>query len=61
MSLQATSAEHVRLKQLQEHADEIQETVDLLASLPGKVRHDVMVPFGNVAMFPGAMLASACT
>lgn len=51
--LQAIGREEASLKELQKHSLEIDATLDTLRTLPEKISHDVMVPFGNVAMFPG--------
>jgi hypothetical protein len=56
-AVQAVEAEKLRLRQLQEHQREMQETHKLLGTLPEMLSADVMVPFGRVAMFPGELLS----
>ena len=51
--LQAVQSEQAKLQELQRHLSEINETRETLTTLPDKVKHDVMVPFGKVAMFSG--------
>jgi hypothetical protein len=54
--VQAIHAEAAKEAELQKHLQEIDGTTKLLHTLPQRVRHDVMVPFGSVAMFPGAQM-----
>ena len=41
--------------QLQRAADDYEELIGTLTSLPAKVEHKVMVPFGKLAFFPGSL------
>lgn len=52
----SVDAEKDKLRALRKHAAETQETVELLRTLPKKLKHDIMVPFGQVAMFPGQII-----
>lgn len=51
--MQVIEKEETSLKALQTHMQEMCSTLEALEALPDKVSHDVMVPFGGVAMFPG--------
>jgi hypothetical protein len=51
--LQVIENEEASLQALQRHMREMNATLEALETLPDKIYHDVMVPFGNVAMFPG--------
>lgn len=45
--------EEESLRALRTHMQEMNATLEALKTLPDKITHDVMVPFGSVAMFPG--------
>lgn len=44
------------LDSMQEQLQSNLELQQLLETLPDKVRHSIMVPFGSVAFFPGNLL-----
>jgi prefoldin subunit 5 len=56
--MQTIDREEDSLQKLQSHCEEIQGTLETLRTLPEKISHDVMVPFGSVAMFPGMLHSS---
>eukprot|EP00775_Hariotina_reticulata_P008449 gene8449-8633_t len=49
----AITAQETRLEQLQVAHDQLQETINCVQQLPSKLRHQVMVPYGKHAFFPG--------
>lgn len=55
VSAQAIAGEERKISALQEHVDEIDETLTELANLHEKIKYEIMVPYGRVAMFPGAL------
>eukprot|EP00240_Pyramimonas_obovata_P015911 CAMPEP_0118929736 /NCGR_PEP_ID=MMETSP1169-20130426/6652_1 /TAXON_ID=36882 /ORGANISM="Pyramimonas obovata, Strain CCMP722" /LENGTH=292 /DNA_ID=CAMNT_0006871985 /DNA_START=283 /DNA_END=1158 /DNA_ORIENTATION=+ len=48
--------EEKRLEQLQTFGKEYNQLADVLATLPGKTNHQVMVPFGSLAFMPGRLI-----
>lgn len=51
--MQVIDKEEASLTALQAHTQEMCATLEALEALPDKISHDMMVPFGRVAMFPG--------
>lgn len=49
----AISKQKSQLDQLRAAHDQLQQTIDSLEQLPAKLRHEIMVPLGKHAFFPG--------
>jgi hypothetical protein len=60
-TLQVIKNEEASLQALQRHLREMNATLEALETLPNKISHDIMVPFGTVAMFPGLQLIHVAT
>lgn len=53
---QAIEGEKSTISALQVHISEIDDTLSTLKTLHEKIRHEIMVPYGRVAMFKGKMM-----